>query len=79
MEVIDLHPESVLADDLQRIVDRLRSGDIVADSAVLVMRNGRDAMMHKPANLGRRMTHTEIMGVLSYGTCHYYQAEVSGE
>lgn len=79
MKVIDLHPEQALADDLQKIVDRLRSGELVADVGVLVMRNGRDSRMHKPMRLGRAMSPTEVMGLLSYGTCHYFRAEVQGD
>lgn len=76
MKLVPLNPENALADELQSLVDRIRSGELSADAAVIVMRNGRDQMMHAPAQLGRLMNHTEVMGLLSYGTHHYYHKHV---
>jgi len=62
-----------LADNLQLVVDRLRSGELTADQGLLVLRNGDAGLMHKPVRLGRPQTTTEALGLLSYGSMHLFQ------
>jgi hypothetical protein len=64
-----------IADRLERIAAQLRSGEVVADQGVLVLRNVQGGLMHTPHRLGMPSSPVEVIGMLSYGSLAVYEAE----
>lgn len=65
-----------LAGELERLACQLRAGEVIADQAVVVLRNQAGGMMHKPHRMGMPTSPSEAMGLLAYGSHHLYQVEV---
>lgn len=64
-----------VADSLERIAAQLRSGEVVADQGVLVLRNVQAGLMHTPHRLGMPSSPVEVIGMLAYGSHTVYEAE----
>ena len=61
-----------VADDLQRIVDRIRAGEYTPTTAFVIFQdadNGR--MYHRVA--GENKSTSQLMGMCAYASAHLYQ------
>jgi hypothetical protein len=71
-------PEDI-ARELESIAAMLRSGELVADQGVLILRNTTHGRMHEPARLGSPTSPIEVMGMCAYASQRYYNDEVDPE
>lgn len=70
---------ALIADKLEDAARKLRTGELVADQGVLVLRNQAAGRMHEPHRLGAPTATTEVLGMLAYAQLDLFQREVTGE
>lgn len=66
-----------LAAKLEDAAAKLRSGELIADQGVLVLRNLAGGLMHAPIRLGAPSSPVEVLGMLAYAQLHHFETDVA--